>query len=344
MITKTRLLWWIAVCAAVISGGLASAVGAFAYESPPAQKSILVLYGERGDLPAIQAIEENIREVFHASNTPQIDLYSEYLDFTRFPPEQFEGSLVRYLQERYKGRRIDLVIPVTGPALAFALVHRGELFPGAPLVFCAVDERELQVARLPPDVTGIASHFDFERTIGLILQLQPDVPEIVCVGGAGGFDRRWADETRKILEERYSRVPVRWISGKSLAETVEQIGQVPSASAVLFVSMLRDGEGRSTSSVDVVRDLVRVSKAPVYGASSQFLDAGVVGGAMFDFGANGRSTASLALKALRGHWVQYGGPETESHNPQVVNWLALRKAGLPEWRVPKEAQVQFRPR
>jgi hypothetical protein len=53
-------------------------VTGFADESPEAQKSVLVLYGERGDLPAIQAIEENIRQVFHASISPRIELFSEY--------------------------------------------------------------------------------------------------------------------------------------------------------------------------------------------------------------------------------------------------------------------------
>jgi PAS domain S-box-containing protein len=62
-----------------------------------------------------------------------------------------------------------------------------------------------------------------------------------------------------------------------------------------------------------------------------------------DFGANGRSTADLALKALRGQWVPFGAPETESRNPLVINWQALQKAGLHEWRVPKDAQVRFRP-
>jgi signal transduction histidine kinase len=241
-----QLLWSRVERAAIFCGGLLLVTIGFAYGSPEPQKSVLVLYGERGDLPAIQAIEENLREVFHAATAPQIDLYSEYLDFTRFPAQQYEASLVRYLQERYTGRRIDLVIPVIWSALKFALAHREELFRGAPMVFCAIDERELYEARLPPDVTGIAADFDFERTIGLIMQLQPD-------------------------------------------------------------------------------------------------DAGVVGGAMVDFAANGRRTAELALKALRGQWVQYGTPETQSSNPLMINWMALRKAGLPEWRIPRDAQVQFRP-
>jgi PAS domain S-box-containing protein len=303
---------------------------------------VLVPYAERGDLPAIEAIEENLREVFHAATSPGIEVFSEYLDFARFPPEQYERSLARYLQERYTGRRIDLVVPVTGFALEFALGHR-ELFPGSPLVFCAVDRRELENLRLPADVTGVAADFDLRRTIELILQLQPNVREIVCVSGSSGFDQRWAERTREIMESLGSRVLGRWISNKSLAETIDEVSRVPKDSAVLFISMLRDETGRSTSSVDVVRDLVHASKAPVYGVSSQFVDAGVIGGAMLDFGANGRSTAELVMKTLRGQWVPYGAPETKSQNPLIINWEALKRAGIQESRIPKDAQVQLRP-
>jgi hypothetical protein len=42
-----------------------------------------------------------------------------------------EKSHALYLQERYLGRRIDVIIPVGGFALEFALGHREELFPAA---------------------------------------------------------------------------------------------------------------------------------------------------------------------------------------------------------------------
>ena len=138
---------------------------AFAFDSSTPEKSVLVLCGERGDLPAIQAVEENLREVFHSSRSPRIELFSEYLDFARFSGDLQEKALVGYLQTRYAGRRIDLVVPVAGSALEFALTHREELFPGVPMVFCAMDQRELEPLALPADVTGIIGHFDIERTI-----------------------------------------------------------------------------------------------------------------------------------------------------------------------------------
>jgi two-component system, LuxR family, sensor kinase FixL len=342
LIRVSRSLCRLIKLGAFVKVALFLVASGFAAVPSGTERSVLVLYGERGDLPAIEAVEDNFRQVFHASTSPRIELFSEYLDFARFPDQQYGRSLVHYLQDRYVGRRIDLVVPVAGSALEFVLGHREELFPGVPVVFCAVDQRELEKMRLPGDVTGITAHFDIERTVELIWQLQPHVPGIVCVSGASGFDQRWARETSKIMERFQSKVRTRWITGKSLRETADEVSRIPGESAVLFISMLRDGTGQSTSSVDVVRDLARVSKAPVYGVSSQFLEAGVVGGAMFDFGLNGRSSAELALKILRGQWVPYGAPETESRNPLLVNWQALKKANLPEWRVPADAQFRLR--
>ena len=64
---------------------------------------------------------------------------------------------------------------------------------------------------------------------------------------------------------------------------------------------------------------------------------------MFDFGANGRSITELVLKALRGQWIPYGVPETESRNPVLINWEALKRAGLQESRVPAGAEVRLPP-
>ena len=130
--------------------GVSLCVGvAFALDSAEPAKSVLVPYGERGDLPAVEVVEENLREVFHSSRSPRIELFSEYLDFARVSGDQQVKALLRYLQERYAGRRIDPVVPVAGSELEFALTHREELFPGVPMVFCAMDQRELEQLALP---------------------------------------------------------------------------------------------------------------------------------------------------------------------------------------------------
>lgn len=63
---------------------LASPVSAEA-ASQPQLKSGLALYGEHVDLSIIRAIEQNLREIFHASASRQIDFFSEYRDVACFP-------------------------------------------------------------------------------------------------------------------------------------------------------------------------------------------------------------------------------------------------------------------
>jgi hypothetical protein len=60
-----------------LAGLLVFSVSAEAASRPP-KKSVLVLYGERGDVSIIRAIEQNLREVFHASALPEIELFSKY--------------------------------------------------------------------------------------------------------------------------------------------------------------------------------------------------------------------------------------------------------------------------
>lgn len=67
-----------------LAGLLVFSVSAEAASRPP-KKSVLVLYGERGDPSIIRAIKQNLREVFHASASREIDLFSEYCGRACFP-------------------------------------------------------------------------------------------------------------------------------------------------------------------------------------------------------------------------------------------------------------------
>jgi len=88
------------------------------------------------------------------------------------------------------------------------------------------------------------------------------------------------------MERFHSQVRTRWITDKSLAETVDEVSRLPRDSAVFFVSMLRDGSDNQFHRRCRARSRSRFESA-VYGVSSQFLDAGAVGGAMFDSAQTG---------------------------------------------------------
>jgi hypothetical protein len=112
----------------------------FATGGQSERKSVLVLYGERAELPAVIAVHGGLEAALRADK--QIDMFSEFLDFARFPEAIQREELASHLRSRYSGRKFDLVLTVPGSALNFALDHRQDLFPGVPIVFCSVDRRE----------------------------------------------------------------------------------------------------------------------------------------------------------------------------------------------------------
>lgn len=321
---------------------LLAAVAAGADEAKP--KSVLVLYGERGDLPAIREIGDSFRSVFHTASNPRVELFSEYCDFARFPPEEHGAALVAFFRSRYAGKKFDLIIPVWGRALEFALDHREVLFPGVPIVFCTGDQREVQKLELPADVTGVLGRFDIEGTLALIRSLQPEAPELIVVHGTAGFDERWAAETRAIIErDPFWRSRVRWIGNLSLEQTSAELRRLPRSHAVLFLSMLRDSTGRTMTAADAVRDLAAASNAPVYALGAQHLHLGVVGGAIYSFAENGRQTAELAMRVMRGEWIAYDESAAPVPSPLILRWPALRRWGLHDAVFPPGTTIQERP-
>ena len=325
----------------VIGGGL-EPCAAQINEPVDGKKNVLILYGERLDLPAIRVAEQSLREAFAASVAPPLEWFSEYFDFARFPTAEHETNLTRYLRERYAGRKIDLIMPVSSLSLRFLLRHREEIFPGVPIVYAVQSAAEVDAALLPPDVTGVAAEMDVRGTVDLALRLQPEAREIVCVAGASGADEDGLAQTIKVLQAYANRLQVRVVSRQPLERTIEEIRGVAAGQIVLLVTMIRDGKGRALSSREVARQLSAVSRAPIYGLSGTIMDTGAVGGALIDFAAVGRKAAEVALKVLGGARVPVDSPETKSRTPLVVDWRALQHWKLAISRVPHEAVVMFR--
>ena len=136
------------------------------------------------------------------------------------------GTIIaRYLRARYAGRKPDVVIALGNSALELALAHRDELFAGAPIVFANVDHREVEGKEMPPNVTGLWMAWDYQRTLELALQLQPETREVVCVTGSGVEEQPWNNEARKVLQRFASQVRTRWLDKLPLQAVLHEVAR-----------------------------------------------------------------------------------------------------------------------
>src|SRR4030095_11409557 len=130
---------------------------------------VLLLYAESRLLPAIVSADATFRSTLSSSLGAPVDFRTEVLALPATPHERRLRELRRL---KYEGVHFDLVVVLAVRALRIALDYRGELAPGAPVVFMAVDAIDLP--ELPAEVTGVLLNLDWMDTLGAALRLQPE--------------------------------------------------------------------------------------------------------------------------------------------------------------------------
>ena len=79
-------------------------------------KQVVVLYSQPRDFPATEMVEQGLVEGLGKESRGSVQLYSEYLDLSRFRDMPQRTALANLLQNRYGGGNIDLVVCVDVPA------------------------------------------------------------------------------------------------------------------------------------------------------------------------------------------------------------------------------------
>ena len=89
----------------------------------------LVLYSEDKAHPAHELTDGGIRAVFRSNKLFDVQLYTEYLDLSRFSGPGHTRAVADYLRRKYAGSKIDAIITIYPAALDFLL---GEARAGVP--------------------------------------------------------------------------------------------------------------------------------------------------------------------------------------------------------------------
>src|SRR5262249_38410432 len=142
-----------------------------------------------------------------------IQVQSEYLDMSRFQSAGYEQHLTKFLRQKYADRKVELVIVGLSPSLDFVLKHREEIFPGVPVVFCAVDEREVKARQLPGDVIGVPIHFDLAATLDVAIRLHPNTARVFVIAGRTEFDSKWVAEAQRAFRPFEQRLEFVYLTG-----------------------------------------------------------------------------------------------------------------------------------
>jgi signal transduction histidine kinase len=287
------------------------------------ERTVLVLYSDPSLVPATAAFTEALRDVTRPAG---VRLEAQYLDISRFTAEADERAFAQWLAERYRARRIPVVVAVAVPASRFATRYGRGIWPHARIVHGAVDGAQLDVAvwRGDPVVPRI---LDYRRTVETALTLLPGIEEVHLIAGASNDDRRWLDLARADLAPLRTRLRIRELTGRRWQEVLDGVARLPGHAIALPVCFFADADDRTFVNAEAVLEIARSANRPVFVVHEVWVGSGAVGGFVLDPTALGRQSARLVL-ALLAHQE----PSTVSPREVGARWL-FDAAQLRRWNI-----------
>ena len=347
MISRGLPLTLILLAVCVVSSGPPHASGApsdqtSGDQTSGDQKSVLILLTGQPGLPASSAVAAGIRSKLVSVWSTRVAIETEHVDVARFTGTDYEHHLRALYRFKYAGRPIDVIIVAGNEPLGFLLGARDDLWPGTPIIVCAVDERSLGGVTAPPDMTVITVRYDMEGTLRAALTLLPDTRHVALVGGASVEDQSFNDLGRQAVQLFGDRLRLIDLTGLPIDEMLARLSVLPSSTIVLASSIRVDGAGRRFYGVDVVGPLSTTANRPIFTVFGTVMGLGVVGGSMIDFEAVGREAGALTLRMLRGEPMPGGSLRSATSNGPLFDWRQLNRWSLDERRLPPGSRVLFR--
>ncbi len=301
---------------------------------------VVVLYPDANDgRPGEVLVDRGIRATF-AGGLETVEIHSEHLDVSRFGDADYPQHLAEFLRRKYAGRKVDLVIAALASALDFALKHREQAFPGVPIVFCAVDQREVDARKLPPDVIGVPIKMDLAATLDVALRLHPRTQRVFVITGKASFDMQWEAEARRTFRVYEAELEFVYLSGLPTSDLLKQVGELPEHSIVYYMHVFQDGAGKSLIPAEALKLIAARANAPVYGHVDTYVGRGIVGGRVFSFETAGQNAAALGLRILAGEKPGNIGVQRIGENRYLFDWRQLRHWDISEATLPPGSEIR----
>ena len=307
---------------------------------------MVVLYSVPHDFPATELVEKGIREVFSQSTLNNVQLFSEYMDLSRFRDAEQRSALAGLLKERYELGGIDLVILVDVPAIFFLLEHE-EIFAGIPMVMCLMPEimrEQVARSRLGRQACGVLVSQDLYNTyVRSSLALFPHARQLAMISGAFEADQIHLAMLRRAIEEEKGNRQVLELSGLSPEDVLQQSARLSRNTPIFYSTLFVDPAGRSYIPRRILDTLVTSTSAPVFGMYESYFGRGIVGGPMVAMQQHGRKAAELAVAVLQGQALEklgfFDGKEADM---VTYDWRQLYRFQIREGLLVPGAPIEFR--
>lgn len=333
------LLAMICICFVVPQGRAQSSTAADSSHT----KRVLMIFSEARDLPGNVMMEQSARTELVGDNTNRIEFYTESLDAGHFPTPRHYRVFRNYIQNKYAGQNLDMLILFMSRDFLLARELPGALATNLPAVFVVVNDLDQPDMPFRNTFAGIFQRFDIQGTIKFIFQLQPETRRVVVIGGTSPADKvvlARIEQTAQSVEG----VSFEYWTNRPMTEVVAAAKKLPEDTVILVGTVQQDLSGHPLYTSQVVRTLAPAANVPVYVLGNSLIGTGAMGGNVVDFEELGASAGKLGSLLLAGKPPSEIPIEIKSNGVPAVDWRALQRWHIKSTRLPPNCTVSYKPR
>ena len=244
-------------------------------------------------------------EVYGIENTikkalPDAYVVVEYMDTKRVPPETSFSTLFSLYRAKYEKWDFDLIVAVDDNAFSFLKRFRNQLFRGAPVVFCGVNNFKPEMLEGFKKATGVTEVHRVADNLALIQRLHPGLKKVTVVTDVTVSGQISLQKVKDAISVFSGHLEFEFVEGLPLPELESHLSRLPRDTVVFLLNYFRDCAGNYYSPETVMPRISQASTVPVYCFSEFYLNHGVTGGIINEGYAHGTLTGKIALRVLAG--------------------------------------------
>jgi len=185
-------------------------------------RQVLLIHSFEREFAPFDAFAGNFRTELSRNSPVPINFYEVSLQLAPSSENPQEEPILNYVHAMLANRRLDLVVPIGGPAVRFAQENRQKLFPTTPMLLAAVDQRHLNMAAMKPNdaIVGVLS--DPALMVDTILKILPQTANVFVVIGNSPLENFWRDEISREFRRFRDRLTFVWFNELSFEEILKR--------------------------------------------------------------------------------------------------------------------------
>jgi len=310
-----------------------------AASAPP--KRVLVLLPFEASRPGSAIFLKGIQEGLKSSFSGSVDVSTENVGPIPPEPENFPARIDDWIAYKYSRLKFDAIVAVTFPPSRLAEDLRERFWPEASLLLVLIEEENWANPGSIPRSSRVLLALNNTESVRSALQMLPSTRRVIVLGGASQRDKRTNAEIVKSIRALNAGLDIIEATGLSLEEAKARISSLPDQTIIVIGSFLFEPNGQRLDVPQLVEEFYPSANAPMFADSDMAMGKGIVGGAVL-----GVEHSAVVVGEQLGRLLNGADPESlpavEVKNSFIVDWRQLKRWGISESALPKNATVLYR--